>query len=70
MYNKKKPWRVRVWRKVEDFVEVRADTAEEAIGLASGLPGIVHVFPASAIPADKPLTSTDPRGVLGDDTDD
>jgi hypothetical protein len=70
MYSKKKPWRVRVYRKVEDFVEVRADTAEEAVELAKILPNIVHVFDKSAIPADRPLASTDPRGVLGDDEDD
>lgn len=70
MYNKKKLWRVRVYRKVEDWVEVRADDHMEAERLAGQLPNVISVFGRSAIPADKPLVTTDPRGVLGDDEDD
>lgn len=64
---RKKPWRVRVMRKVEDWVQVEADSAPAAEVLAGQLPFVLSVFGKSAIPGDKPLVSTDPRGVLDDD---
>jgi hypothetical protein len=67
MHSNQKKWRVRVYRKMEDWVEVQADDAIRAEALAAQLPFVASVFRQSAISADKPLASTDPLGVLGDD---
>lgn len=65
MYGKKR-WRVRVSRKIEDWVECQADTAQEAELLASAFPGIVHVFPGSTISAEKPVGTVVPIGAQDD----
>ena len=70
MRHNQKRWRVRVYRKVEEWVEVQADDEIRAEALAAQLPLVVSVFRQSAISADKPLASTDPLGVLGDDDGD
>lgn len=67
MVVKAKNWRVRVLRKVEDWVEVQAENGEQAEQLAVNLPYVISVFGKSAISADKPLTTIDPLGVLDDD---
>lgn len=69
MLLKKKFWRVRVMRKLEDWVELQAETAEEAEIAASHLPYVISAFSGSAISADKPLASTHPLGVLDDSED-
>jgi len=52
---KKKRWRVRVYRKVEDWVDIQADTAEQAEADAAVLPGVLSVFGKSAISGEKPV---------------
>ena len=42
-------WRVRVMRKIEAFVDVQAYSAEGAESEAAKVPGVVHVFPKSAV---------------------
>lgn len=55
---------------MEDWIEVQADDAAQAEHYASQLLYVMTVFGKSAIPADRPLASTDPLGVLGDEADD
>lgn len=50
---KKKFWRVRVYRKVEDWVTVQADTGLQAEQLALNMPFILSVFGQSAMPGNK-----------------
>lgn len=60
---------MRVYRKVEDWLEVAADNAFDAETIAEGRPGVLSVFRRSAIPADRPL-GTNPnirQGVEDDD---
>jgi len=47
-----KPWRVRVMRKIEAFVDVEATGVDDAEAKAAGVPGVVHVFPRSALPVE------------------
>jgi hypothetical protein len=42
-------YRVRVYRKIEDWVEVKAHSALEAETEAYKVPGVLNVFPRSAI---------------------
>lgn len=56
-------------RKIEDWVDVQADNSLTAESLAAHLPGVISVFGKSAIPADKPLATLNPLGVLDDDND-
>lgn len=60
---KGKPWRVRVKRLVEDWVEVHADTAREAELLAGVLPGVALVFDSSAVPGGK--LASEPTPAIG-----
>ncbi|HVX90156.1 MAG TPA: hypothetical protein VHC20_00695 [Candidatus Paceibacterota bacterium] len=57
------PWRVRVKRAVEDWVEVEAPTALAAEAAAANLPGVAFVFTQSAIRGDKPVGVLRPQGV-------
>ena len=66
MYGKKR-WRVRVWRKIEDWIECQADSIEEAEFLAKSLPGVLHVFPGSTMSAEKPVGQVVPIGVQEDE---
>ena len=50
-----KPWRVRVMRKIEAFVDVEATDVADAETKASHVPGVVHVFPKSAHPVEVKL---------------
>lgn len=70
MHKNQKRWRVRVLRKVEQFVEVHADDPESAEAVAAHMPFVIQVFGKSTISAEKPLASTDPLGVLGDEDGD
>lgn len=66
---KKKTWQVRVYRKVEGWVNVQADTAHEAELKAMGLPNVLSVFGKSAIRGDRPVGQVVAQGVE-DDLDD
>lgn len=46
------PWRVRVQRNVESWVDVEAMTAVEAEAEAKNVSGVTNVFPKSAIRTD------------------
>jgi hypothetical protein len=48
-----KPWRVRVMRAVELWVDVRAESPAQAEALARNLPQVLSVFGQSAVRADK-----------------
>lgn len=52
---KKKRWRVRVKRLLEDWIEVLATSPEEAEALAKITPNIVHVFPQMTMSGEKPI---------------
>jgi len=67
MDKKKKRWRVRVLRKIEDWVEEVADTAQEAEILASTKPGIISIFPGMTMSGEKPVGTHVPIGVVEDD---
>lgn len=64
-----KRWRVRVMKLVEDWVEVQAESADQAEFAAANLPYVKSVFGKSPIPADKPLAASHPLGVLDDNDD-
>lgn len=49
---KRLPYRVRVKRAVEDWVEVVAETPDQAEQLAANLPHVISVFGKSAIRGD------------------
>lgn len=51
----KKPWKVRVRRQIEDWIEIQAFTLAEAEKEAAGRPGVVSIFPGSTILADRPV---------------
>jgi hypothetical protein len=56
-----KPWRVRVRRVIETWIEVSAHSATEAEGLAANYPQVVSVFVGSTIRAD--LKDAEPRDI-------
>jgi len=56
-------WRVRVKKVIEDWVETQAYSAAEAEQEAVKVPGVVSVFPRSAIRADFVPESERPVGV-------
>lgn len=51
--NSMKPWRVRVMRAVEVWVDVQAESSAQAEALARNLPQTLSVFGGSAIRADR-----------------
>ena len=57
------PWRVRVKKTIEDWVDVDAFTAIEAETEAYKLFGVVSVFPRSAIRTDEVKEDERPIGV-------
>lgn len=67
--HKQKPWRVRVIRKVEEWVDIQATTPLEAEILAANLPQVLSVFTGSAIRGDKPIEFIPLVGVEEDDDD-
>lgn len=54
---KQKFWRVRVYRKVEEWVTVQADTGLQAEQLALNMPFVLSVFGQSAMPGNKAVDS-------------
>jgi hypothetical protein len=60
------PWRVRVKQQLESWCDVEAFTALEAESEAYKAPGVVSVFPGSAIRADVVAESERPVGVRDD----
>lgn len=48
-----KPWRVRVTRAVESWVDVQAESSAQAENLARNLPHVLGVFRGSATRADR-----------------
>jgi len=56
-------WRVRVMKKVEDWVDVQAENARSAELAANFVPGVISVFGKSAIPVDKPVEGDRAAGV-------
>lgn len=60
---RKKPWRVRVRRAEEVWVDVEATSAEEAEAQAAVMPRVLSVFGKSATPADKVYSPGAPEGV-------
>ena len=65
---KQMTWRVRVRRAIEDWVDVIADTPEQAETMAVSVPGVISVFGQSAMRGNKPLlgTTVPPVGVEED----
>lgn len=55
MKHQQKTWRVRVMRRLEDWIDVKAETAEQAEKEAATRPGIVGVFTGSTVSGEKPL---------------
>ena len=51
-----RPWRVRVQRLIEDWVDVQAPSAQEAEQAVVGRPGVISVFAGSAVSAERPVT--------------
>lgn len=64
---KQKIWRVRVYRKIEDWVDVSADTPLQAEQQASILPGVLSIFSGLTIRGDKPISQLSPVGVVEDE---
>lgn len=58
-----KPWRVRVKRVVEDWVEVLADSPASAEQQAFDLPHTVHVFKGMTVPGDKLAKDIKPQPI-------
>lgn len=58
-----KSWRVRVKRAMEDWVEVQADSPQEAEAKALHLPGVLSVFSRMTIRADMRVDVARPVGV-------
>jgi hypothetical protein len=61
--HRNRPYRVRVHRKIEDWVEVEAADAAEAERLAINIPGVISVFPRSAMLGDKPVPREAQQGI-------
>lgn len=66
MQNKKKRWRVRVLKKVEDWIEVITETKDEAEKEAAFRPGVISIFKGSTISGEKPVGTVVPIGVEED----
>ena len=60
------PWRVRVNRATEAWVEVQALTVVEAEAEAAKVPGVISVFGRSAIRSDESAVPERPAGVRED----
>lgn len=52
---RQKLWRVRVRRSIEDWIDVSADTPQQAEEQAAVLPGVISVFGNSAMDGSKPV---------------
>jgi len=63
MRSKVKKWRVRVYKKVETWIEVQAENSLQAEALAANVPFVLSVFGNSAISGDKPIDGPVPIGM-------
>lgn len=61
------PWRVRVKRATEAWVDIESTSAAEAELAALGLPGVIYVFGRSAVRGDEAAIPERPAGVREDD---
>lgn len=59
---KPKPWKVRVLREIEDWVDVHAVTREEAESAALAQKGVKELR-GLAVPADKRVGAPKPAGI-------
>jgi hypothetical protein len=59
----KKPWRVRVLKRQEDWIEIVAESAMDAEGIAISRPQVISVFHGSTIPGDKVASDEPAAGV-------
>lgn len=67
---KAKIWRVRVKRSVEEWVDIKADSKEQAEQEAASVPNILSVLTGMTIRGDRPLEGmTPPIGVEEDEDD-
>lgn len=57
---KGKLWRVRIRRAVDQWVELDANTPEEAEALAGQIPNVLSVFGKSATPGNRIYSQSDP----------
>ena len=57
---RQKTWRVRVVRKVEEWVSVQADTPLQAETIAASMPMVLSVFGGSAMRGDRPIEGMTP----------
>lgn len=65
--NRKKRWRVRVYRKIEDWVDVQADSVEEAEKGALVLPGVLSVIAGNTMSGEKPVGQIVHQSIADDD---
>ena len=61
------PFRVRVRRSIEDWVDVQAASPQQAEVLAAAVPGVMNVFPRSAVRADLIAGARLPAGIEDED---
>jgi len=61
--NKKKLYRVRVRRSVEDWITIQAEGPLQAEQLAATYPFVLSVFERSAISGERPVGITVPKGI-------
>jgi hypothetical protein len=60
---RKKLWRVRVRRSVEEWITIQADNPLQAEQLAVTYPQVLSVFERSAISGEKPVGTSVPVGI-------
>ena len=61
--NKKKLYRVRVRRSVEDWITIQAEDPLQAEQLAANYPFVLSVFERSAISGERPVGTSIPAGI-------
>jgi hypothetical protein len=67
--SKKQIWRVRVKKWSEQWIDVQADTPEEAEQSAASIPFVLSVFGQSAIRGDKPVGTQVPNNNTAEEED-
>lgn len=60
-------WRVRVTRATEEWIDVEAETAEQAEAAAAGIPRVIGVFPRSAMRGELPVGIKRSIGIVEDE---
>ena len=63
MHRKTKLWRVRVYKRVEEWIAVSAEDRLQAEAVAATMPFVISVFGQSAIPANRAVDQVPPAGV-------